>query len=89
MTEAGLGGSKYDPLRDFLRSSRQAELVLSLEEIEEVLGFELNESAARPNCWSNASSPAGRAQRHAWADAGYDAFFLARERAVRFSVRPQ
>ena len=82
-------GSKYDPLRDYLRSRRPPEVVLSLEEIEEILGFELNESAAHPNWWANASSPVGRTQRRAWADAGYDAFFLVKTRAVRFLAREQ
>lgn len=82
-----MGGSKYDPLRDYLRGRRRPEIVLSLEEIEEILGFELHESATRPNFWANASSSVGRAQRRAWADADYDAFYLVKERAVRFLAR--
>lgn len=81
------GGSKYDPLRDHLRGRREAEIILSLEEIEEILGFELSASATTPNWWANARSPVGRAQRHAWADAGYDAFYLVEPRAVRFQAR--
>lgn len=81
------GGSKYDPLRDYLRARREPEIMLSLEEIEEILGFELSESAAMPNWWANVRSEAGRAQRRAWADADYDAFFLVEARAVRFIAR--
>lgn len=82
-----MGGSKYDPLRDYLRQRGEPEIVLSLEEIEDILGFELQSSAATPNWWANTRSPAGRAQRQAWAAAGYDAFFLKKELAVRFLSR--
>ena len=81
------GSSKYDPLRDYLRARREAEIMLSIEEIEEILGFELSEGAARPNWWANVRSPVGRVQRRAWADADYDAFFLVEARAVRFLAR--
>jgi hypothetical protein len=77
--------SKYDPLRDYLRAQNASDVVLSLEEIEDILGFELNEAASRPNWWANAKSFTGRTQRHAWAEARYDAFYLVDQRAVRFS----
>lgn len=66
-------GSKYDALRDYLLRCREAMVTLSLEEIEEVLGFELPPSAETPNWWANTKVLLGRAQTHAWLDAGFEA----------------
>ena len=62
--------SKYDPLRDYLLRQR-GEIFLSYEEVEEILGGELPDSARRANWWANPQVSNGRAQRNAWGDAGY------------------
>lgn len=64
------GGSKYQPLLDYLRQSGQREVVLSLAEIEEILGDRLPDSARRQRAWwSNRSK--GALQAAAWMGADY------------------
>ena len=46
---------------------------LSLEEIEEILGFDLSASASKPGWWVNATAVKARAQTWSWIDAGYEA----------------
>lgn len=76
---------KYDPLRDFLRRQKTAELELSFGEIERKLGYMLPNSASLPQWWANTTGPDDRhVQRRAWGDAGYDAFLIAGAERVRF-----
>ena len=68
-----LKGSKYDPLHVFLRTDRRDQLCLSLEEIEDILGFDLSASAAKAGWWVNPVAVRARAQTWSWIDAGYEA----------------
>lgn len=77
-------GSKYDPLRDFLITSRQAELELSMSEVEEILGFALCRSADTPQFWANVKGRTRHTQYRSWRDAGYDAFPKPDRDSVRF-----
>jgi hypothetical protein len=65
--------SKYDPLRDHLKQQNGREVVLSFEQIEELLGFALPRSAQRAEWWGDDSPEHPRLQRQAVRDAGYDA----------------
>jgi hypothetical protein len=65
--------SKYDSLRDYLKKQNQRELILSFEQIEEILGFALPRSAQRAEWWGEDSPEHPRLQREAIRDAGYDA----------------
>lgn len=76
--------AKYDPLRDYLRRQRVAELDLSFRDIERKLGYMLPNIAARPEWWASAGEPGPReVQKQAWRAAGYDASLVGEER-VRF-----
>jgi len=65
--------NKYAPLQDYLQQQSQHELVLSFEQIEELLGFALPRSAQRAEWWGEDSPEHPRLQRQAIRDAGYDA----------------
>ena len=76
--------NKYDPLRDYLKKQNQRELVLSFEEIEDILGFALPRSAHRAEWWFDDSPQHPKLQRQAVRDAGYDAQRLPEGMKVRF-----
>jgi hypothetical protein len=62
--------SKYDPLRDFLRSQASNEAPMKFQEIEKVLGFHLPASARQhPAWWSN--NIGTHVNARAWRDAGW------------------
>ena len=63
-------GSKYWPLFDYLQQCSEAEIILSISEIESVLDRELPKSARQNRgWWSNRSS--GAVQALAWMEAGF------------------
>jgi hypothetical protein len=63
--------SKYDPLRDYLAGSKEPELILTFEEIEEILKFKLPETAwQNSSFWSNCYT-LSRVHAVAWLDAGW------------------
>jgi hypothetical protein len=75
----------YGPLRDFLATQTATELVLSLEKIEEILGFELSRASHRASWWDSARAPDEKMpQREACLEAGYIATRLADGKGVRF-----
>ena len=80
--------NKYDPLRDYLKRQARHELVLSFEQIEELLGFPLPRSAQRAEWWGEDSPEHPRLQREAIRDAGYDARRRSDGKSVLFRKRP-
>ncbi len=89
------GGSKYQPLLEYLRRSNQPEVMLSFAEVEVLLGDRLPDSArSQRGWWSNRSQ--GALQATAWMDAGYlvSAVDLTRQQVtfrkplVEYKVRP-
>ena len=78
------GGSRYDPLRDWLLQQTAGELTLAFQEIEEILGALRPESADRPQWWANTTKAHTNVQREAWRAAGYDAFLMREQGRVRF-----
>lgn len=62
--------SKYDPLKDFLKSRPAGETPMSFPEVEKVLGFELPPSARQhPAWWSN--NVGTHVNARAWREAGW------------------
>lgn len=77
--------NSYDPLRDYLKAQTATELVLSLEQIEEILGFALSRASQRASWWDSTYAPEEKMpQREACLDAGYLATRLADGKGVRF-----
>ena len=77
--------SRYDPLRDYLQSQRASFITLSFRDIEDLIGGPLPASAMRPQWWANVKDPnTTHVQRHAWGNAGYDAFLIGGQQKVRF-----
>ncbi|MUH00234.1 helix-turn-helix domain-containing protein [Scytonema sp. UIC 10036] len=64
------GGSKYQPLFEYLHSSDRTEVTLSFAEIEALMGDSLPETArTQRRWWGNRSK--GALQASAWMNAGY------------------
>jgi hypothetical protein len=75
--------NKFDPLRDHLLAQQADELVLTYEQIENILGFGLPRAAQRAEWWFDDSPEHPKQQRIAVRDAGYDARRLS-ESKVQF-----
>ena len=76
--------NKYDPLRDYLLQQTRDELVMSFDEIEEILGFALPRAAQRAEWWFDDTPEHPKLQRIAVRDAGYEARRLSEGNKVRF-----
>ncbi|RJF70520.1 DUF7662 domain-containing protein [Rhodopseudomonas palustris] len=77
--------SKFDPLRDHLKRQTATELVLSIDEIEQMLGFDLPRASQRASWWDSTRAPEEKMpQREACLDAGYVATRLPDGSGVRF-----
>ena len=75
----------FDPLRDYLAQQTKVELVLTFEEIEDILGFALPRASQRASWWEKERNPENaRPQRDAICDGGYEATRLADGKGVRF-----
>ena len=75
----------YDALRDYLKKQTSPELVLSFEEIEELIGAALPRAAHRASWWETLRSPEVKMpQREACLAGGYIATRQADGKSVRF-----
>jgi hypothetical protein len=75
----------YDALRDYLKQQTRLELVLSFEEIEEIIGDSLPRAAHRASWWDSLRSPQEKMpQREACLAAGYVATRMPDVASVRF-----
>ncbi len=82
--------NEYDALRDYLKRQKAAELVLSFEQIEEIVGSALPRAAQRASWWDTLRSPQEKMpQREACLEAGYIATRLPDGKSVRFRKMPQ
>ncbi|WP_315734477.1 MULTISPECIES: hypothetical protein [unclassified Bradyrhizobium] len=81
----------YDALRDYLKRQTRPELVLSLDEIEELIGDSLPRAAQRASWWDSLRSPQEKMpQREACLAAGYVATRLPDGKGVRFrKLKPE
>jgi hypothetical protein len=77
-------GNKYEPLRDFLAKQTRDELVLSFEELEDILGFGLPRSAQRAEWWEVDTPEHPRLQCRAIRDGGFESRRLPEGMKVRF-----
>ncbi|MBR0718115.1 hypothetical protein [Bradyrhizobium liaoningense] len=76
----------YDPLRDYLKRQKQAEFVLSFEQIEEIIGAALPRAAQRASWWDSLRSPdIQMPQREAVLAAGFKAVRMPDGTSVRFT----
>ncbi len=78
----------YDALRDYLmkQKQQQQELVLSFEEIEEIVGRVLPRAAHRASWWDSLRSPQEKMpQREACLAAGFVATRMPDGKSVRFA----
>jgi hypothetical protein len=75
----------YDALRDYLKQQKLSELVLSFEQIEEMIGAALPRAAQRASWWDSLRSPQQKMpQREACLAAGYVATRMPDGQSVRF-----
>lgn len=76
----------YDALRDYLMRHKQAEFVLTFEEIEEIIGAALPRAAHRASWWDSLRSPdIQMPQREAVLAAGFKAVRMPDGASVRFT----
>ena len=64
--------NKYEPLYDYLLKEKRADFLLTFEEIEQILGFDLPRSAMRAEWWDEDKPGHPRDQSQAIRQAGYD-----------------
>ena len=77
--------TNYDALRDYLKLQKQTELVLSFEQIEEIIDAALPRASHRASWWETLRSPQEKMpQREACLAGGYIATRLADGKSVRF-----
>ena len=75
----------YNALRDYLKKQSLPELVLSFEQIEEIIDAELPRAAQRASWWDSLRSPREKMpQREACLAGGYVATRLPDGKSVRF-----
>ena len=61
---------KYQKLAEYLKNCRQKEIRLTLDEIQDILGFPLDESAYKyREFWKNCTAST---KAYSWLDAGYE-----------------
>ena len=76
----------YDALRDYLAGLKREELVLSFEQIEEIVGRALPRAAQRASWWDSLRSPQEKMpQREACLAAGFVATRMPDGQSVRFT----
>lgn len=75
----------YDPLRDYLKKQTLPELVLTFDQIEEIIDAPLPRAAQRASWWETLRSPQEKMpQREACLEAGYIATRQADGSSVKF-----
>ena len=80
----------YGALRDYLMKQKQEELVLSFDEIEEIVGRALPRAAQRASWWDSLRSPQEKMpQREACLAAGFVATRMPDGKSVRFARMKQ
>lgn len=82
--------TQYDALRDYLKQRKQAEFVLSFDEIETIIDAALPRAAQRASWWETLRSPQEKMpQREACLEAGFIATRLPDGKSVRFKKMPR
>ena len=82
--------TQYDALRDYLKRQKQAEFVLSFDEIEEIIDAALPRAAQRASWWETLRSPQEKMpQREACLEAGFIATRQPDGGSVKFKKMPK
>jgi len=82
--------TNYDALRDYLKRQKQAELVLSFEQIEEIIDDALPRASHRASWWETLRSPQEKMpQREACLEAGFIATRQPDGKSVKFKKMPR
>ena len=82
--------TNYDALRDYLKAHKQAEFVLSFEQIEEIIDAALPRAAHRASWWETLRSPQEKMpQREACIEAGFIATRQPDGKSVKFKKAPR
>jgi len=83
--------NNYDVLRDYLKAQTKTELVLTFDEIEELIDDALPRAAQRASWWDTARAPEEKMpQREACLDAGFTATRMMDGKSVRFTkIKPR
>jgi hypothetical protein len=81
----------YDALRDYLKKQSLPELVLTFDEIEEIIDAALPRAAHRASWWDSLRSPQEKMpQREACLEGGYVATRQADGKSVKFKrMKPE
>ena len=78
--------NNYDALRDYLKAQTKTELVLTFEQIEDMIDDALPRAAQRASWWDSTRAPEERMpQREACLDAGFIATRMMDGKSVRFT----
>jgi hypothetical protein len=80
-----MSDNKFDPLRDYLMQQTSDDLVLTYDEIEDIVGFALPRAAQRAEWWFDDTPEHPKLQRIAVRDGGYDAKRMPDAKSVRFT----
>ena len=81
----GIDVNDYGALREYLKKQKLAELVLSFEQIEEIIDAALPRAAHRASWWDSLRSPQEKMpQREAVLEGGYVATRQADGKSVKF-----
>jgi hypothetical protein len=75
---------KYEALHEYLTKETRADFLLTYEEIEAILGFDLPRSAKRAEWWDEDTPEHPRPQAQAIRQAGYDSRRTSDGAHVRF-----
>ena len=82
--------TQYDALRDYLKRQKQAEFVLSFDQIEEIIDAALPRAAQRASWWETLRSPQEKMpQREACLEAGFIATRQPDGSSVKFRKMPR
>ena len=80
----------YDALREYLKVQKQTELVLSFEQIEDIVDAALPRAAQRASWWETLRSPQEKMpQRQACLEAGFIATRQPDGKSVKFKKMPR
>jgi hypothetical protein len=83
--KSGISVNDYGLLRDYLRTQKLPEFVLTFEQIEEIIDAALPRAAHRASWWETLRSPQEKMpQREACLEAGYIATRHADGKSVKF-----
>ena len=82
LKKRGVGMNKYYKLEEYLRNSQQQVEVMSYNEIKEILGFKLPQSAHKYRAWW--ANDKSHTQANAWLNAGWKVSYVDLGKSITF-----